>query len=405
MNILQLFNKVPYPPKDGGSVAVFNLSKGFAKAGHKVDLLCLNTNKHFVNISEILKKLPVNIRIYSVNINTDIKVIKALKNIIFSELPYIAERFISRNFEIKLTELLQSNTYDIIQIEGLYMMPYIPVIRKYSNAIISYRAHNIENEIWKLNLKYEKNILKKMYLKHLLKRLSQFELSFLNTYDTLIPITARDGKEFLKLGNKKPMHISPAGTDYKKYNKSEINLSEIKLFHLGSLDWTPNIEGLTWFLKNIWTKLISKYPDLKFTIAGRNASEKLIKTLESYKNIIFKGEIDNAIDFMQNYNIMVVPLLSGSGMRIKIIEGMACGNVIISTPKGAEGINAENQKEILIAKNSEDFSKQIEFLISEKNKIKKISEAAKQFISVNYDNFAISNSLLNFYSEVIKTNN
>ena len=108
---------------------------------------------------------------------------------------------------------------------------------------------------------------------------------------------------------------------------------------------------------------------------------------------------------MQNYNIMVVPLLSGSGMRIKIIEGMACGSVIISTPKGAEGINAENQKEILIAKNSEDFSKQIEFLISAKNNIKKISEAAKQFISVNYDNFAISNSLLNFYSEVIKTNN
>ncbi|MCF6183676.1 MAG: glycosyltransferase family 4 protein [Bacteroidales bacterium] len=285
------------------------------------------------------------------------------------------------------------------------MMPYINTIREYSEATVSYRAHNIENEIWQLNLNQEKNILKKIYLKHLTKRLKKFELSFLNTYDILIPITARDGEIFKKYGNKKTVHISPTGIDIKTDNSSKKDFSEIKLFHLGSLDWVPNIEVLQWFLKNIWIKIISKYPDLQFTVAGRNASKEFIKTLKSYKNIIFKGEIDNAIDFMHNYNIMIVPLLSGSGMRIKIIEGMAYGNVIISTSKGAEGINAENKKEILIADNPNEFIQQIYFVLNNKEKIKTISEAAKQFISVNFNNFAISNSLLNFYSEVIKTNN
>ncbi len=401
MNILQIFNKVPYPPKDGGSVAVASFSEGFAKNGNKVDLLCLNTNKHHTDLSAITNLLHKNITINAVNINTDIRIIPALKNLLFSKLPYIAERFISVEFEQKLITQIQNTNYDIIQIEGLYMMPYVSVIRKYSDAIISYRAHNIENEIWSLNLKQEKNFLKKLYLKNLVKRLKKFELSFLNSYNILIPITERDGNILKKLENKKPMHISPTGIDIKKYSQSEINFSDVKLFHLGSLDWIPNIDGLKWFLKNVWTKLHYEFPDLTFTIAGRNASAELINSFTKYQNIIFKGEIENAIDFMHQHNVMIVPLLSGSGMRIKIIEGMACGNIIISTSKGAEGINAENNKEILLAETPEDFINQIKRLLSDKNLLIEISEAAKQFISVNFNNFAISKSLLDFYKKFI----
>ena len=154
-------------------------------------------------------------------------------------------------------------------------------------------------------------------------QLRKFELSFINTYDTIIPITKRDDKLLTEFGNNKPSHVSPTGIDLTKYNKSEINFSEIRLFHLGSLDWIPNTEGLLWFLQNIWKKLTVQHPDLTFTIAGRNASTDFIKQIKSYRNIIFKGEIENAIDFMHQHNVMIVPLLSGSGMRIKIIEGMA----------------------------------------------------------------------------------
>lgn len=399
MNILQIFNKIPYPPKDGGSIAVFNFSEGFTKAGHYVDLLCFNTNKHFVNIFEFENKLPERISIDSVNIKTDIKIIPALKNLFFSNIPYIAHRFISEEFKKKLTKKLQETNYKIIQIEGLYMMIYIDIIKKYSSATISFRAHNIEHEIWQLNLKQEKNFLKKIYLRNLIKRLIKFEISFLNSYDILIPITERDGTIFKKLGNKKPIHISPTGIDIKTYDLSEQNFTDIKLFHLGSLDWIPNIEGLLWFLKNIWSKVQLQHPEQKFTIAGRNASSHFIKQITSFKNVIYKGEIENAVKFMNEHNVMIVPILSGSGMRIKIIEGMASGNVVITTSKGVEGIPAKNGFEILIANTPEEFIQQINFMLNAKNKAKHISEVAKQFISVNFDNFAITKSLLSFYSK------
>jgi len=397
VKILQIFNKVPYPPKDGGSIAVTALAEGFAKAGNKVNILCLNTKKHYANIKKIKHHLPENISLHAVDINTDIKLTALIKNLLFSKKPYIAERFMSPDFEKNLENTLKKEKFDIIQIEGLYMMPYIKTIKKHTDAAISFRAHNIEHEIWQLNLKKEKNPVKKTYLKILVKRLKKFETSFLDKYDCIIPITERDGKIFRKLGNKKPVHVSPAGIDTKKYNTKQQDFSEIKLFHLGSLDWTPNIEGLLWFLKNVWTKLSETYPDLTFTLAGRNISEKFKKHLSTYKNVIFKGETDDAIKFMNEHNTMPVPLFSGSGMRIKIIEGMACGNVIISTPKGAEGIHAENGKEILIAETPDDFVKQINTIISNRKKAKQISDAAKHFVSVNFDNFAISESLLNFY--------
>ena len=402
MRILQIHNKVPYPPKDGGSIAVFNLSEGFAKFGNKVDILALNTKKHSVDFLKIQNKLPKNINIYTVDIDTDIKLLKALKNLLFSSLPYNAERFINNNFKIKLKEILTENTYDIVQIEGLYMMPYIELIKENTNSCVSYRAHNIEHEIWEKTYLQEKKLLKKIYLKNLYKRIKKFETFYINKYDLLIPITKRDAEHFNLLGNTRKIHVSPTGVDSNKYKINEQNFNAAKLFHLGSLDWIPNQEGLIWFLENVWSKLIKINKDLTFTIAGRNAPDCLVEKFNTYENINYLGEIEDALEFIHSQTIMIVPLLSGSGMRIKIIEGMAAGKVILTTSKGAEGISGKNGREFLIAGNAEEFIEQILKIYKNNNLIQEISSNAQSFISDNFDNFAISKSLIEFYETMIK---
>jgi glycosyltransferase involved in cell wall biosynthesis len=402
MNILQIHNKVPYPPKDGGSIAVFNLSKGLVKSGCNVDIAALNTNKHFVDIQKIKDELPKKIRLFSYSVNTDIKPQKLLANLFFSKMPYNAERFINTGFEKMLVNLLSETEYDIIQAEGLYMLPYAETIRKYSKAIISFRAHNIEHEIWEKSYKNEKNILKRTYLKLLYKRIKRFEKSYINKYDLLIPITERDGIRFTKLGNIKPIHVSPTGIDIQNYTIKNEENDPFNLFHLGSMDWYPNQEGLIWFLENVWKNLLTQNKSLQFTIAGRNAPESFVKKLKSYENVIYKGEVESAEDFLNSHTIMIIPLLSGSGMRIKIIEGMAYGKVIITTSKGAEGIPAKDNEDILIADNKDQFKEKVMMLTKNPEMIKRISLNAQSFISDNFDNFAISKSLLNFYKKQIK---
>lgn len=401
MNILQIYNKIPIPPKDGGSIAVYGLSECFVKLGHSVHLAALNTNKHYVNIDSLQDLIPKNLKIFYFDINTNIKPLRVLFNLLFSSLPYNAERFLSEGFNNILFDLLNKYEYDIIQIEGLYMLQYIQTIRNYSNAKISYRAHNVENEIWLNTLESEKNPIKRYYLKKLYNRIYKLEKDYINTYDLLVPITEKDAEYFKKEGNDKLVHTSPTGLDFSKYRCTDKKLDKFKFFHLGSLDWIPNQEGLLWFLNNIWPEIATKYKNATFTIAGRNAPDSFVEKITKYQNVIFNGEVDNAIEFMHDHTIMIVPLFSGSGMRIKIIEGLASGSIIITTSKGVEGIPAQNRKHLFIVNTVSDFLECIDQIVSDNFDLKEISNNAQQFISNNFDNFAVSKSLLEFYEEAI----
>ncbi|MCK5822709.1 MAG: glycosyltransferase family 4 protein [Bacteroidales bacterium] len=396
MNILQLCNKMPYPPKDGGSIATLNLSKGFAKLGHKVTVLAMNTSKHYFNVDNIPNDLKSKINFFDVFVNTKINPFLAFFNLLFSKTPYNAQRFISVDFKNKLVSLLLKNNYDIIQLEGLYVFAYIEVIRKYSNAKIAYRSHNIEHEIWERTTEQQNGILKKFYLKILYKRIKKFEINIINKYDALVPITERDASFFNKFGNNKSCHVSVAGFNTAELKPNFLNTEFPSLFYIGALDWVPNQEGLFWFIENVWKIITKNYKNLKFYVAGRNAPKWVVNNLKE-ENIYYLGEIDDAYEYMNSKAIMIVPLLSGSGMRIKIIEGMALGKTIISTSIGAEGINITNKKNIIIADKPDDFIKGIESVINNKVFSDEIGENAVAFVNKNYDNLTISSSLINFY--------
>jgi glycosyltransferase involved in cell wall biosynthesis len=397
MKILQLCNKFPYPPKDGGAIAIYNLTEGLSKDGHHVTLLAMNTSKHFVIPGEAVSALKNLAELEYININTNINVVKAIINILFSRIPYNAERFITNKFSKKIGSILNNKKFDIVQLEGLYLTPYIKTIRQYSDAIISLRAHNIEHEIWKRIVYNEKNIFRKKYLKILARRIEKFETDSLNTYDLLVPITKRDAEILNGLGNNKPFRVIPSGFNIDKITSASRKVNLRSLFFLGSLDWIPNQEGLLWFIKMVWLKIIVKNPKVEFFIAGRNAPKWLIKRITEYSNIVFLGEVEDAYEYMTDKAVMIIPLFSGSGMRVKIIEGMALGKVIVTTSTGAEGIDVKHNENIIIADSAADFEKEIANLLDNKSFFTKIGENARKFVIENMDNKKITAELAEFY--------
>ncbi len=397
MKILQLTNKIPYPPKDGGAIATLNLSKGLADLGHEVTILTMNTHKHYFDINKIPKSITDQISFHDVILNTEIKIKDGVYNLLFSKMPYNAERFISERYRIKLIELLKSKKFDIVQLEGLYLTPYIKDIRKHSNSLISFRAHNIEHEIWERIALQKKSILKRRYCKLISKRIKRLKKRIINEYDVLIPITQRDADKFNELGNKKPLHVVPFGIDSVKFIPKPETTTFPSLFHIGTLDWIPNQEGVLWFLKNVWPEILKLHPNLTFNIAGRNAPKWMETQFKNYENVNYLGEIDDAIKFINENAIMIVPLFSGSGMRVKIIEGMALGKAIITTPIGIEGIPATNNVNVIIQNNTIDFIEKIDNLIKNKQLFDDISKNAIKFVKENFDNRKISKDLAYFY--------
>lgn len=402
MKILQVCNKFPYPDRDGGAIATMAFTREFKKQGHDVTVAAINTSKHHFDYDKLPDDIKEIADFRKVDINTDISPAGLLLNFFFSRKPYNAIRFINKTFKELLISILQEKEFDVIQLEGLYLCPYIDTIREHSNALISLRAHNVELEIWERIYLNEKNRLKKWYFKNLASRLSIFETNYLNSYDVIVPITERDAKRFNVLGNKKPYFAAPMGiTPFQLDLKMDDEL-EYSIFHLGGLDWPPNQEGLIWFLENIWQELLKKNPNLVFYVAGRNAPEKLIKKFFEYDNIIFHGEIAKAQKYMISKGIMVVPLLSGSGMRVKIIEGMALGKIIVSTTIGAEGINAKNNEEIVIAEKPEEFINSIIYYLKNKEKANSIRKNALKLANEEYNITKITKNLAEFYKQNLK---
>lgn len=397
MRILQLTNKPPWPARDGGSIAMWNLTKGFAGLGHRVTVLSMNTLKHHTQPDAIPEQVRQIADFRFVDVPAAVSPVKALLNLLFSNEPYNAVRFISPHYAHALEEALQETHFDIVQLEGVYLAPYLPIIRKHSEAKTVLRAHNIESEIWERMASLSSGV-KKWYLLNLARRIRRFELKWLNAYDLLVPITGRDGEWFSRAGNQKPMEISPTGIDLDQYLPSPEKPAFPSLFHIGSLDWPPNQEGLMWFFDHIWSSIAEKYPGLRFYIAGRNAPEGLVSKFRR-PNVVFLGEVEDAQSFIQSKAIMVVPLFSGSGMRIKIIEGMALGKAIVSTTIGAEGLPVTSGLNILLADKPEEFIRCMEELIEDPVFCDQLGFEAKKFIRDYFDNKVIAGRLARFYQD------
>ncbi|MBN1414164.1 MAG: glycosyltransferase family 4 protein [Bacteroidales bacterium] len=395
MKILQVSHKYPFPPKDGGSLAMISLADGFARAGHEVSLIAMRTPKHGGKIDKSETGYAYH-KVYTSYVNTTLNPFRLLSNLLFSILPYNAVRFINQKFRDKLTDVLLLDDYDIVQLEGLYLMPYTDTIRKYSGARIVLRAHNVEHEVWNRMASKAKNMLKRAYLKILARRMNLFETSFMNQYDLLVPISERDRCVFVNLGNQKPTCVIPFGMDVTGQPPLKEPAEKNALFYIGSLDYMPNQEGLIWFIEKVWKNILCRDINYVFYIAGRNAPGHLRNYLKK-QPVIFMGEIEDAYHYMQTKGIMVVPVLSGGGIRIRIVEAMALGIPVVSTSTGAEGLDVSDGMNIMIADDPEIFSKAVVKLLENQTFFANIGKNARIFVREKMNSVALAAELLNFY--------
>ncbi|RLD61161.1 MAG: glycosyl transferase family 4 [Bacteroidetes bacterium] len=399
MKILFLCNKSPFPPKEGGPMAMNAIINGLAIAGHDVKVLALNTNKYFTKPEDIPDSYKKTTDIEFVYADLSIKPLHALKNL-FSPKSYHVERFETKAIKNKIIEILKADEFDIVQLELLYMTPYIPVIKEYSKAKIILRSHNIEHLIWERLTGQTKNPLKKLYLSQLTRKLKNYELSVLNEYDGIATISNKDADFFRKNGCNIPLTHIPFGVDISDYVIEKTDMEFPSIFHLGAMNWPPNEEGIKWFLDEVWMKTHERFPQLKFYLAGRMMPQWLLDL--KMPNVEVLGEIDDARNFILSKAIMVVPLFSGSGIRIKIIEGMALGKTIISTNIGAEGLNYTNRKDILIADTADEFVNAVEKTIENQKFCENMGNKARLLIETHHNNKTIIQKLVGFYNSILK---
>ena len=397
MKVLLLCHHVPYPPSDGGKIAMFSMAKSLAEAGHEVHIFALNPSRNFVDPDKIDSDFKKRFHLQSISIDTGLKVSGVISTLINGK-SYNISRFFREDIEKKLVSLVSSEQFDIIQFETIFCTPYIDAIKSACKSKIVLRAHNVENLIWKRLSEVETRLVKRRYLKILAGRLRKYENRLLAKMDGIVPISKVDEQWFKKSGFKGKVQTCPLGIDLTHYPFQPFAESKRKLFHLGSMDWMPNIEAIEWFLETCWSSIHSAFPDLKFHMAGKNFPAHLENP--HLPNVICDGKVDKAIDYMEDKQFLIVPLKSGSGVRVKIIEGLALGKTIISTTVGAEGIEVENGKNILIANTPEQFLNAIEKVLQSNDFAKLLGENARRLAEEKYSLQSVGVLMSDFYKSL-----
>ncbi|RZK52344.1 MAG: glycosyltransferase [Hymenobacter sp.] len=173
------------------------------------------------------------------------------------------------------------------------------------------------------------------------------------------------------------------------------------LFMLGSLNWLPNLEGVEWFLREVWPQAHRELPELTLHIAGTAPPAHLTSRPQGQDNVFVHGFVESAADFMQAYELMLVPLLSGGGMRIKIVEGMALGKAILSTTIGAEGIEVQEEAELLLRDGAAAWLDALRAYYHGRLPLAAIGAAAARTAQARYSTEAVAQGFVALYRQAI----
>ena len=373
-----------------------SIVNGLLDAGHTVKIMAVNSKKYNVTMEDIPEDYRQKTGIELIDVDLRVRPLKAFGNL-FSNKSYHVERFISKDFTNRLISVLKRESYDVVQLETLFMTPYVETIRKYSKAVIVLRAHNVEHLIWERIAKGTRFFLKRAYINHLARTLKNYELSAISQVDGIAAITRKDAAFFRKYSATTTIDI-PYGVYPEDFHPNYEVAEKPQFYHIGSMNWMPNEEGIRWFIDNCLEAVVAKVPDFVFHLAGRNMPEWLKSLKNPHIDVI--GEVPDAKEFVANHDVAIVPLLSGSGIRIKIIESMAMGKTVVTTLVGAEGILYDEDVNIIIAENKAKMAEAIRRINENPSIAEEIGKAARKLVEDLYDNRKITERLLLFYEQI-----
>jgi len=396
LKILQLCNKPPYPPVDGGTLAMDSITRGLLAAGCEVRVLAVCSDKHPVRHDRMDAAYREQTRFEAVHVDLGIHPLGAAVAMLCGE-SYHVKRFVSNDFARRLREILEEEEYDLVHVESLFLTPYVPLIRKHSQARVVLRAHNVEHLIWRRIAKGTRNPLKRWYLKHCSLTLGAYEREHVNDYDGVICITGNDARLYREMGCRKPVTAIPFGVEPEEMSPMEVEPDSI--FHIGSMDWMPNREGIDWLLREVWPVVHRRLPQVRLYLAGRHTPEELLHA--DIEGVTVVGEVPDSKEFIGSKQINVVPLLSGSGIRVKIIEAMSAGKVVVTTTIGAEGIDYEDGKHLLIANTPEEFASQIARLVEHHDYCEEVGRNARRLIAEEYSIPELTKKIIAFYNKIL----
>lgn len=370
MKIGVICPKPPFPVIDGGNFASKVLIESLSKE-NEVNALIFETDKHpFTKKSEDFSKDFFQ-SYKTIHLNTSISFLGFIRSFLKGE-SYNLKRFTNDELKSKLLHFIEQK-FDVLVLDSLYTAVEIEFIKLHFKGKIILRTHNLEFELWKRLSEKAKNPIKRKLFSYFSKKIKHKEISIFKQVDEIWAISEADSAK-IKAFTSSPVFSVGIGIHS---NRIEKKASIFKAFHIGGMDWMPNKESVEFILSEIWQEDFS----VPLSLVGNGTKE--LSSLSQNKNIQFCGRIESLNELYETHAVLIAPILSGSGIRVKLLEAMSYGIPCITTRIGGEGIDITTSG-IQLAENKTEFRSLINKLATDNDLLSNLSLKAVKYMDENH---------------------
>jgi len=400
MKILFVTPYMPSPPRYGAQRRLDGLMRGLAKR-HEVSLLAYRSE---VGDPELAERTTRSYCKEVVSLDNDI-VYQDIRAKRLLQLRSLASRRSFEYLQLQHPDLQSSfdrlflrERYDIVQVE-FSQLGFLGFPRRSARRTrFVLDEHNIEYEAIRRTAETAKGALRKLYATVDWRKLRREERLAWRRFDGVCLVSARDEELLRRDEPDTKTVVVPNAVDLDAFRPTDAPTEPSSLLFFGAMNYHPNVDGVLYFLDEIFPKIRALVPSAKLTVMGPTPAESVLERKSSVVEVT--GFVEDPRTRIERAAVLVVPLRIGGGTRFKIVEGMAQGKAIVSTRIGAEGLDVVHGEHLLLADDPAEFAKEVDRVLRDPALAARLGRAARKLAEEKYGWDAAVRTLEAFYERL-----
>lgn len=366
------------PVDTGGKIRSYNLLH-FLSRDHQVTLLSYYGGQRDLDYEATIQKELPGTEIIHTGAPDSTALDRGLDYLwrLPSSAPYAVSKFTHPDVAKAVTARLSEKHLDVAVCDFLSASLNFPQILLTPTVLFQ---HNVESSLWRRMASTEVNPIKKLAFKIESAKMTSYERAALRRFHHVIAVSEHDREQMLRMDSSCEITVVPTGVDTRKFSVAPPSTTNPpRVVFTGSMDWEPNIDAVEYFCQRIWPGVLQEFPNAIFQIVGRNPHGKVQRMVS--ESVQVTGTVPSVAEYLRDASVVVVPLRIGGGTRLKIFEAMAMGKALVSTSIGAEGLEVQNGRDLILADDAAAFAQAIRVLLRDAGMRRGYEQAAVQLAS------------------------
>ena len=369
------------PLDTGGKLRTYNILRKLAATHELTYLSYYGGQRDETYEKEVLMHIPGTVSVYTAAPDSTPmeRYLDYLRRLAWRA-PYAVSKFTAPQVQVLLNEWIPQHRFDVAVCDFLSSTLNFPADLATPTALFQ---HNVETVLWKRKTEFEVRWLDRLVSKIEYAKMRTFEPEQARRFHHVIAVSEADRQAMSDMVDPSRISVVPTGVDLSKYHyDSNVRPAGPLVVFTGSMDWEANIDGVEFFCKEVWPSVLAKVPQARFRIVGRDPHPRVKKL--ACNSVEVTGTVPSIVDHLREAAVFVVPLRIGGGTRIKIYEGMAMGKATVSTTVGAEGLDVQHGRDILLEDTPNSFADAIVTFLQDED-VRRRYEAAAAATARKYD--------------------